>query len=244
MSLRRGRIASRRRARTIPRAAAAASRTSPTRRSSSRSSGRSRTRCVGSAASRSRRSRRSSRASRSSTTATSSSTRSRARDVGACARLPQGRPLGRGARDRALLAHRPTSATRSATRCATGRARSGSRRTPRPTAPATCATSSCARDATPGRRSSMLVTAPGEKFERDRFVEVLRGFPEVRSIHWAVNDTPAEVTNVPSTAALGRGRDRGGAARPALPRAAERVPPDEHGDGRAALRARASTSPA
>ena len=44
----------------------------------------------------------------------------------------------------------------------------------------------------------VLVTAPGEKFERDRFVEVLRGFPEVRSIHWAVNDRPAEVTNVPS----------------------------------------------
>ena len=45
----------------------------------------------------------------------------------------------------------------------------------------------------------VLVTAPGEKFERDRFVEVLRAFPEMRSIHWAVNDTPAEVTNVPST---------------------------------------------
>ena len=50
-----------------------------------------------------------------------------------------------------------------------------------------------------GQALVMLVTAPGEKFERDRFVEVLRGFPEVRSIHWAVNDTPAEVTNVPST---------------------------------------------
>ena len=45
----------------------------------------------------------------------------------------------------------------------------------------------------------MLVTAPGERFERERFVEVLRGFPEVRSILWAVNETPAEVTNVPST---------------------------------------------
>src|SRR3954454_574959 len=44
-----------------------------------------------------------------------------------------------------------------------------------------------------------LVTAAGEKFERDRFIEVLREFPEVRSIQWAVNDTPAEVTNVPST---------------------------------------------
>ena len=27
---------------------------------------------------------------------------------------------------------------------------------------------------------------------------MLRRFPEVRSIHWAVNDTPAEVTNLPS----------------------------------------------
>ena len=44
----------------------------------------------------------------------------------------------------------------------------------------------------------MLVTAPGERFERDELVDTLRRFPEVRSIHWAVNDTPAEVTNLPS----------------------------------------------
>ena len=44
-----------------------------------------------------------------------------------------------------------------------------------------------------------LVTAAGERFDRDQFVEVLRRFPEVRSIHWAVNDTPAEVTNLPTT---------------------------------------------
>src|ERR687892_1746535 len=44
----------------------------------------------------------------------------------------------------------------------------------------------------------MLVTAPGEKFETGYFVEVLRRFPEVRSIHWAVNDSPAEVTNLPT----------------------------------------------
>ena len=43
----------------------------------------------------------------------------------------------------------------------------------------------------------LLVTAPGEKFERDYFVEVLRRFPEVRSVHWAVNDQPSEVTNLP-----------------------------------------------
>ena len=45
----------------------------------------------------------------------------------------------------------------------------------------------------------VLVTAPGEKFERDYFVEVLRRFPEVKSIHWVINDQPSEVTNLPST---------------------------------------------
>jgi 23S rRNA (uracil1939-C5)-methyltransferase len=44
-----------------------------------------------------------------------------------------------------------------------------------------------------------LVTAAGERFDRDQFVEVLRRFSEVRSIHWAVNETPAEVTNLPTT---------------------------------------------
>jgi 23S rRNA (uracil1939-C5)-methyltransferase len=43
-----------------------------------------------------------------------------------------------------------------------------------------------------------LVTAPGDKFEAGYFVDVLRKIPEVRSIHWAVNDTPAEVTNLPT----------------------------------------------
>ena len=45
----------------------------------------------------------------------------------------------------------------------------------------------------------LLVTAKGEKFETGYLVEVLRRFPEVRSIHWAINDTPAEVTNLPSS---------------------------------------------
>src|SRR5205809_4757654 len=44
-----------------------------------------------------------------------------------------------------------------------------------------------------------LVTASGERFDRDELVETLRRFPEVRSIHWAVNETPAEVTNLPTT---------------------------------------------
>ena len=43
-----------------------------------------------------------------------------------------------------------------------------------------------------------LVTAPGERFDRDELVEVLRRFPEVRSIHWAVNESQAEVTNLPT----------------------------------------------
>jgi 23S rRNA (uracil1939-C5)-methyltransferase len=43
-----------------------------------------------------------------------------------------------------------------------------------------------------------LVTAPGERFETGYFAEVLRRFPEVRSVHWAINDTPAEVTNLPT----------------------------------------------
>jgi 23S rRNA (uracil1939-C5)-methyltransferase len=49
-----------------------------------------------------------------------------------------------------------------------------------------------------GQALVQLVTAPGERFERERLVEVLRAFPEVKSIHWAVNDSPAEVTNLPT----------------------------------------------
>jgi 23S rRNA (uracil1939-C5)-methyltransferase len=40
----------------------------------------------------------------------------------------------------------------------------------------------------------VLVTAPGELPDEEHFVDVLRRFPEVRSIHWAINDRPAEVT--------------------------------------------------
>src|SRR5207237_1159754 len=43
-----------------------------------------------------------------------------------------------------------------------------------------------------------LVTAAGEKFDTGHFVDVLRRFPEVRSIHWSENDSPAEVTNLPT----------------------------------------------
>jgi 23S rRNA (uracil1939-C5)-methyltransferase len=49
-----------------------------------------------------------------------------------------------------------------------------------------------------GQALVQLVTAEGELFDRDYLIETLRKIPEVRSIHWAVNDTPAEVTNLPS----------------------------------------------
>jgi 23S rRNA (uracil1939-C5)-methyltransferase len=45
-----------------------------------------------------------------------------------------------------------------------------------------------------GQALVVLVTAPGELPDAEHFVDVLRRFPEVRSIHWAVNDRPAEVT--------------------------------------------------
>jgi 23S rRNA (uracil1939-C5)-methyltransferase len=49
-----------------------------------------------------------------------------------------------------------------------------------------------------GQALVVLVTAPGEHFEAGYLVDVLRRFPEVRSIHWAINDTPAEQTNLPT----------------------------------------------
>jgi 23S rRNA (uracil1939-C5)-methyltransferase len=49
-----------------------------------------------------------------------------------------------------------------------------------------------------GQALVVLVTAPGELRGRDELVETLRRFPGVRSIQWAVNETPAEVTNLPA----------------------------------------------
>jgi 23S rRNA (uracil1939-C5)-methyltransferase len=49
-----------------------------------------------------------------------------------------------------------------------------------------------------GQALVQLVTAPGDLQGADRLVEALREFPEVRSIHWAVNDSPADVTNLPT----------------------------------------------
>jgi 23S rRNA (uracil1939-C5)-methyltransferase len=50
-----------------------------------------------------------------------------------------------------------------------------------------------------GQALVLVVTAPGELFETGYLVDVLRRFPQVRSINWAVNDSPAERTDVPST---------------------------------------------
>jgi 23S rRNA (uracil1939-C5)-methyltransferase len=49
-----------------------------------------------------------------------------------------------------------------------------------------------------GQALVLLVTGAGERFEPERLVELLRAFPQVRSIHWGVNDSPAETTNVPT----------------------------------------------
>ncbi|MGH3002195.1 MAG: class I SAM-dependent RNA methyltransferase, partial [Gaiellaceae bacterium] len=49
-----------------------------------------------------------------------------------------------------------------------------------------------------GQALVQLVTARGERFDRERLIEVLTGFPEVRSIHWSVNTGVAELTNLPT----------------------------------------------
>jgi 23S rRNA (uracil1939-C5)-methyltransferase len=49
-----------------------------------------------------------------------------------------------------------------------------------------------------GQALVQLVTHERERFDRERLIEVLTAIPEVRSIHWSVNATPAEVTNLPS----------------------------------------------
>ncbi|HEY8315621.1 MAG TPA: 23S rRNA (uracil(1939)-C(5))-methyltransferase RlmD [Gaiellaceae bacterium] len=56
-----------------------------------------------------------------------------------------------------------------------------------------------------GQALVQLVTGPGERFERGYLVDVLRAFPQVRSIHWSINDTPSEVTNLPSELLWGDG---------------------------------------
>src|SRR5437763_16174668 len=49
-----------------------------------------------------------------------------------------------------------------------------------------------------GQALVQLVTGAGEKFDVGGFVDVLRAFPEVRSIHWSMNEGRAEMTNLPT----------------------------------------------
>jgi 23S rRNA (uracil1939-C5)-methyltransferase len=59
-----------------------------------------------------------------------------------------------------------------------------------------------AKPATPGRQTGLeakpATSGVGDLQGADRLVAALREFPQVRSIHWAVNDSPAEVTNLPT----------------------------------------------
>jgi 23S rRNA (uracil1939-C5)-methyltransferase len=50
-----------------------------------------------------------------------------------------------------------------------------------------------------GQMLVLLVTSPGERFETGYFVDVLRRLPEVRSVHWAVNESPGQHTNLRTT---------------------------------------------
>jgi 23S rRNA (uracil1939-C5)-methyltransferase len=49
-----------------------------------------------------------------------------------------------------------------------------------------------------GQMLVQLVTSRGERFDRERLIEVLTEFPEVRSIHWSENRGVAEITNLPT----------------------------------------------
>ena len=56
-----------------------------------------------------------------------------------------------------------------------------------------------------GQALVVLVTAPGDRFDADFLIETLMPIPEVRSIHWAINDQPSEVTNLPTRLLWGEG---------------------------------------
>ncbi|HEX5449686.1 MAG TPA: 23S rRNA (uracil(1939)-C(5))-methyltransferase RlmD [Gaiellaceae bacterium] len=49
-----------------------------------------------------------------------------------------------------------------------------------------------------GQALVQLVTARGERFDRERLIEVLQEVPQVKSIHWSENRGVAEVTNLPT----------------------------------------------
>ncbi len=152
------------------------------------------------------------------------------------ARPPQGRPLGRGARDRALLAddrprqRDPERRSRLGARGRAGRVRPGGAEglSPPPRHPRRPQHGAGAGDARDRTRREVR-----DRLFRRGAAPLPRGAvdPLGDQRHAVGGDEPA------IDAALGRGRDRGGAARPPVPTAPERVPADEHGDGGAALRA-------
>jgi 23S rRNA (uracil1939-C5)-methyltransferase len=49
-----------------------------------------------------------------------------------------------------------------------------------------------------GQALVQLVTNRGERFDRERLIEVLTEIPEVRSIHWSINTGVSEITNLPT----------------------------------------------
>ena len=55
-----------------------------------------------------------------------------------------------------------------------------------------------------GEMLVQLVTNKGERFDRERFIEVVTQFPEVKSVHWSVNEAPSENTNLPTELQIGR----------------------------------------
>ena len=225
---RRARCASRRRASTTRPAAAAASRISPTRRRSSRSTRRCATRCSGSPASPSRRSSRSSRASpTSSSTATRWSTRSRRSDEGPVLGLHKAGRWDEVIDIREVLAHdrpRQRHPQRGARLGARGRARGvlagGRQRLP-----------------PPPDRARGTQHGPGARAARHRAGrEVREGLlrrgaaplPRGALDPLGGQRPPRRGDEPAGRAPLGRAGDRGGARRPALPRAPERVHADEH----------------
>ena len=49
-----------------------------------------------------------------------------------------------------------------------------------------------------GQALVQLVTNRGERFDRERLIEVLTQIPEVKSIHWSINEGVAETTELPT----------------------------------------------
>ena len=122
----------------------------------------------------------------------------RARRRGSRARVPPRRPLGRGHRRRGVPAHDGPRERRPRGGAASGRASEGLEPYDQETQTGYLRHLVVREGRNTGQLLVLLVTAPGERFDADFLIETLTRFPEVRSIHWAVNDRPAEVTNLPT----------------------------------------------